>query len=122
MQIIEEVIAVLNNQFSDANLRNFGFIIESILGVSKTVTTLSVSRMSSLSYRTVQRFYALKDVNWLLIRFLLFKYFVYQKGQTYLLAGDETVDGKAGKHTHGIGYFYSSIAKQVIKSSDRRCG
>jgi putative transposase len=116
VQLISELIAVLNNQFSDANLKNFGFIIESILGISKSVTTLSVARMSSLSYRTVQRFYAIKDVNWLLIRLLIFKHFIYKSGQRYLLAGDETVEGKAGKHTFGIGYFYSSVAQRAIKS------
>lgn len=72
--------------------------------------------MSPLSYRTVQRFYALKDINWLLVRLILFKSFIYQKGKNYLLVGDETVKGKAGKRSYGIGYFYSSIAKQAIKS------
>jgi putative transposase len=75
-----------------------------------------VSRYSTLSYRTLQRFYALKNVNWLVINILLFKYFVYKKGKKYLFAADETVKGKAGKQTHGIGLFYSSIQKQVIKA------
>lgn len=79
------------------------------------MTTLSVSRYSSLSYRTLQRFYALKNVNWLLVNLFLFKHFVYQKDRTYLLAADETVKAKAGKQTHGLGRFYSSLAKQVIR-------
>ena len=91
-------------------------MIDSILGISNSVTTLSVSRYSSLSYRTVQRFYALKDVNWLLVNLFLFKHFIYQKGKNYLLAADETVKGKSGKKTHGLGRFYSSMAKQVIRS------
>lgn len=116
MQIITELLSVLNGQFSETNLRHFSFIIESILGLSNSVTTLSVSRFSSLSYRTVQRFYALKEINWLMVNLLLFKFLVYKKGKTYLFAGDETVKAKAGKSTYGIGRFYSSIAKQVIKS------
>ena len=95
---------------------NFAIILDSILGISNSVTTLSVARYSSLSYRTVQRFYALKDINWLLVNLFLFKHFIYQKGKSYLFAADETVKGKAGKQTHGLGRFYSSMAKQVIRS------
>jgi putative transposase len=116
VQIITELLNVLSGQFSATNLRHFAIIIDSILGISNSVTSLSVARYSSLSYRTVQRFYALRDVNWLLVNLLLFKYFIYKKGKIYLLAADETVKGKAGKQTHGLGRFYSSMAKQVIPS------
>jgi putative transposase len=58
----------------------------------------------------------LKDVNWLLVTLFLFKHFIYQKGKSYFFAADETVKGKAGKQTHGLGRFYSSMAKQVIRS------
>jgi putative transposase len=116
MQIINQIVSVLESQFSRTNLQHFALIIESILGISHSVTTLSVARYSSLSYRTVQRFYALKDVNWLLVNLLLFKHFVYQKGKTYLLAADETVVSKAGKQTYGLGLFYASTRQQVIRS------
>jgi putative transposase len=52
----------------------------------------------------------------MVVNLLLFKHFIYQKGRSYLLAADETVKGKAGKQTHGLGRFYSSMAKQVIRS------
>ena len=116
MQIITELLNVLSGQFSATNLQHFAIIIDSILGISNSVTTLSVARYSSLSYRTIQRFYALKDVNWLSVTLFLFKHFIYQKGKSYLFAADETVKGKAGKQTHGLGRFYSSMAKQVIRS------
>ena len=117
MQIITELLSVLQNQFSDTNLRYFSIIADSILSLSRPVTTLSVARMSSLSYRTVQRLYALKDINWLMVNLLLFKTFVYQQGKVYhLLAADETVEGKAGKQTYGIGLFYSSIVQKAIRS------
>ena len=116
MQIITELLNVLSGQFSATNLQHFAIIIDSIFGISNSVTTLSVARYSSLSYRTVQRFYALKDVNWLLVNLFLFKHFIYQKGKIYLYAADETVKGKAGKQTHGLGRFYSSMSKQVIRS------
>ena len=109
-------MSVLNEQFSQTNLQHFAIIIESILGLSNSVTTLSIARYSPLSYRTIQRFYALREVNWLLVNLLLFKSFVYRSGKHYLLVADETVKAKAGKCTHGIGRFYSSIARQVIRS------
>ena len=95
VQIITELLNVVYVQFSATNLQHFAIIIDSILGISNSVTTLSVARYSSLSYRTVQRFYALKDVNWLLVNLFLFKHFIYAKDKTYLLAADETVKGKA---------------------------
>jgi putative transposase len=116
VQIITELLNVVSGQFSATNLQHFAIIIDSILGISNSVTTLSVARYSSLSYRTVQRFYALKDINWLLVNLFLFKHFIYKKDKKYLLAADETVKGKAGKQTHGLGRFYSSMAKQVIRS------
>lgn len=116
VQTVIELSKVLISQFNATNLQHFTIIIDSIFGISNSVTTLSVSRYSTLSYRTVQRFYALKDVNWLMINLLLFKYFVYKKDKKYLLAADETVKGKAGKQTHGISFFYSSIQKQVIRA------
>lgn len=72
--------------------------------------------MSDISYRTVQRFYALKDLDWTVIRLLIFVRFVYNPSHHYLIAADETVEGKAGKATHGIGLFYSSTNKKVINS------
>ena len=116
MQNIAELLSVLQNQFSNTNLQNFASIVESILSLSRPVTTLSVARMSPISYRTVQRFYALKEINWHLINLILFKTFIYQEGKTYLLAADETVEDKAGKSTYGISRFYSSIIQKSIRS------
>ena len=36
--------------------------------------------------------------------------------QAYVLAVDEVVEDKAGKHTFGVNWFYSSIAGKVIRS------
>jgi putative transposase len=113
---IIETLAVLNSQFSGTNLQTFATIVESILSLSGSVTTLSVSRMSEVSYRTVQRFYALKSLDWVVIRLLLFRTFIYDATHHYLLVGDETVEDKAGRHTHGVSRFYSSIYKQAINS------
>ena len=89
------------NRFSSPN---FAIVIDSILGISTLL-----AQYSSLSYWTVQRFYALKGINWLLVNLLLFKHFIYQEGKSYFFAADETVKGKAVKQTHGLGRFYSGM-------------
>jgi putative transposase len=123
VQIITQLLSVLQGQLSNANLTHFAIIIESILSLSRPVTTSNgpgrsgaISRASNLSYRTIHRFYALKNINWSLINLILFKTFVYQKDKIYLLAADETVEDKAGKSTHGIGRFYASTLRKTIKS------
>jgi putative transposase len=116
VQTIAEIVSTLQTQFSNANIQHFAIIIDSILSLSRPVTTLSVARISSVSYRTIHRFYALENINWHLINIILFKKFIYKKDKIYLLAADETVEDKAGKNTHGIGRFYSSTIQKVIKS------
>ena len=112
--MVTEILNKLNKKFSSTNLQNFGRIIESILGISDRVTMHSISRMGSLSYRTIQRFYALKDIDWKSIQLLIFIHFFYKKDHHYLLAGDENVQKKAGKETYGCNKFYSSLYQKVI--------
>jgi putative transposase len=116
VQTTTKLLSVLQTQLSNTSLQHFIIIANSVLSLSRPATTLSVARMSGLSYRTVQRFYALKNVNWHAINLILFKTFIYKPNKIYLLAADETVEGKAGKHTYGIERFYSSIIQKVIKS------
>jgi putative transposase len=116
VQTTTELLSVLQNQLSNTSLQHFIAIVNSVLSLSRPATTLSVARMSDLSYRTVQRFYSLKNINWHTVNLILFKTFIYKPNKIYLLAADETVEGKAGKHTHGIGHFYSSIVQKAIKS------
>jgi hypothetical protein len=71
------------------------------------------------SLRSLERFYA-KGQEWSLYSFELILGFVVRHikdfGSSWVLLVDETVDKKAGKHTHGVGYHYSSKAEGVIKS------
>jgi putative transposase len=59
--------------------------------------------------RTIHRFFH-SEVDWLQLKWLFFQLVAYQKGETYLLVGDETVLTKAGKGTHGLDRFFSSLA------------
>jgi len=67
-------------------------------------------------YRTIQRFYEEKNIDWKKINLQLFKKFQYKKDDVFLLAADETVEKKSGKQTFGLSYFFSNIFKQPISS------
>lgn len=43
-----------------------------------------------------------------------FKDFLNNSEDVYIMAVDETVEGKSGKHSHGISRFYSSTRQQTI--------
>ena len=40
---------------------------------------------------------------------MFFRQHVYRSDEVYLLVGDEVVATKAGKHTHGLDRFFSSL-------------
>jgi len=60
------------------------------------------------SYRTVQRFFH-TVIPWAEMFWLLFKAYLLRSDDEYVLAGDESVLTKAGKKTHGLDRFFSSI-------------
>jgi hypothetical protein len=74
------------------------------------VTMLGLSRWagSGGSYRTVQRFFA-TVIPWATLFWVFFRQQVHRPGEVYLVAGDEVVATKAGKHTHGLDRFFSSL-------------
>ncbi len=81
--------------------------------MSYGITTRSLLRYTQVSLRTLFRF--LKDsYDWIAIRVSLFKVYCYEPDAPYLLVADETVEGKSGKRSHGLDYYYSSIAGHPI--------
>ena len=78
---------------------------------------LGLSRWSEKggSYRTIQRLYH-SSINWRAIHWIFLKTHLLDPDKLYLLAGDEVVEAKAGKTTHGVGRFYSGLAQRVIPS------
>jgi len=79
------------------------------------ITQRGISRWADKggSYRTIHRFFH-SEVDWLQLKWLFFQLFAYQEGDTYLLVGDETVLKKAGKWTHGLDRFFSSLADKPV--------
>ena len=76
---------------------------------------LGLSRWSGTgrSYRTIQRFYA-TGIPWAQVLWQFFCQTLFRKEETYLLAGDECVDSKAGKKAYGLDHFFSGPQQKVI--------
>ncbi len=65
------------------------------------------------SYRTVQRFFY-TIIPWAQVFWTFFREHLLDCQDTYLLAGDECVVTKAGKLTHGLDYFFSSLQQKAV--------
>src|SRR5579859_4649638 len=77
-------------------------IVVAVLSMTGRITQRGISRWTDKggSYRTVQRFFQ-TNIDWLAVNWRFFQHFVYDRNGVYLLAGDETVVSKSGKHTFG---------------------
>jgi hypothetical protein len=91
-------------------IRQFSHIALAVLAMTGRVTMLGISRWAGQggSYRTVQRFFA-TALPWATLFWLFFRTHLFRADDVYLLAGDETVVTKAGKHTPGLDRFFASL-------------
>jgi hypothetical protein len=90
--------------------RQFHRIALAMLAMTGRVTMLGIARWAGQggSYRTVQRFFS-TVIPWAMLFWVFFRQHVYCPGEVYLLVGDEVVATKAGKLTHGLDRFFSSL-------------
>jgi hypothetical protein len=100
----------LQPHVTTTTLRQFSRIAWAMLVMTGRVTMLGISRWAGQggSYRTVQRFVS-QALPWALLFWVFFRQHVYSPGEVYLLVGDEVVVTKAGKTTHGLDRFFSSL-------------
>jgi putative transposase len=110
VSMLRKIALVLSTALNVTNAEILVDIITSFLTVSGAITTRSLARYSDRSERSWFRFLA-EDYDWIKARVALFLKFSHDEKATYFLAFDETMEGKVGKSTHGIGYFYNSIIK-----------
>jgi putative transposase len=98
-------------------IRHFNRIALALLAMTGRVTMLGISRWTGAggSYRTVQRFFA-TTLPWATLFWLFFRTHLFQSDDVYLLAGDETVVSKAGKHSPGLDRFFASLYGKCIPS------
>jgi hypothetical protein len=71
---------------------------------------LGISRWAGKggSYRTVQRLFS-TVLPWAMLFWVFFRQHVYCPTDVYFVAGDEVVVTQAGKYTHGLDRFFSSL-------------
>jgi putative transposase len=91
-------------------LRQLSCIVAALLVMTGRVTMLGISRWAGPggSYRTVQRLFS-HALPWAMLFWVFFRQHIYCADEVYLLVGDEVVATKAGKHTHGLDRFFSSL-------------
>ncbi len=113
-----EILALLQNiapLLEPVTFRQMSRIIFAMLVISGRVTMLGLSRWADKggSYRTIQRWYH-TEFSWEIMHWTLFLKSLLKLLDEYIIAGDETVIGKAGKETYGLDRFFSGLKKQVI--------
>ncbi len=96
-------------------LRHMGRIVSALLTMSGRVTMLGIARWAGKggSYRTVQRFFH-ASIPWGQVNWHFFRSYLWRAEAEYLLVGDESVITKAGRATHGVERFFSSLYGKAV--------
>jgi putative transposase len=91
-------------------LRQFSRITRALLVMTGRITMRGLARWAGQggSYRTVQRLFS-QAMPWAVLLWCFFRQHVHRADHIYLLAGDEVVVTKAGKHTYGLDRFFASL-------------
>src|SRR5262247_407185 len=91
-------------------MRQLSRIAVALLGMTGRVKMLGISRWAGKggSYRTVQRLFS-TVIPWATLFWVFFRHHAHCPADVYFVAGDEVVVTKAGKHTHGLDRFFSSL-------------
>ncbi len=98
-------------------VRQMSRIAGALLAMTGRVTMAGIARWSGdgARYRTVQRFFA-TAIPWPQVFWCFTRQQLGQSDDVYILAGDEVVVTKAGKHTFGLDRFFSSIYQKPVPS------
>jgi putative transposase len=115
MPAILPFLLCLQPEVTLTTIRQFTRIALALLAMTGRVTMLGISRWTGDggSYRTVQRFFA-TTLPWANLFWLFFRSHLFDPDDVYLLAGDETVVSKAGKHSPGLDRFFASLYGKSI--------
>lgn len=117
---MNDILALLQHlspYLSKTTMRQMSQIISAILAMTGRVTMLGISRWTEQggSYRTVQRFFH-TPLPWANLFWQFFKHHLHHCEDVYLIGGDECVVTKAGKQTHGLDRFFSSLFNKPVPS------
>src|SRR5215475_12126542 len=110
MMDIVTLLQCLRPHITTTTHRRLSRIALALLVMTGRVTMLGLSRWAGKggSYRTVQRFFS-TVMPWAILFWVFFRHHVYCPDDVYLAAGDDVIVTKAGKHTHGLDRFFSSL-------------
>ena len=100
----------LHPHVTATTLRQLSRIALALLVMTGRITMLGMARWAGKggSYRTVQRLFA-TVIPWAILFWVFFRHHVHCPDEVYLVAGDEVIVTKAGKKTHGLDRFFSSL-------------
>lgn len=112
---ILSLLACLDQTVDKTTMKQLSRIVLALLTMTGRVTMRGISRWSEKggSYRTIQRFFS-KTLPWATMQWLFVRHHILRTGGEYIAAGDESVVTKAGKKTHGLDRFYSSILGRPV--------
>jgi putative transposase len=116
------LLAFLSPCLDSTTLRRLRCVATALLTMTGRVTMLGLSRWTEAggSYRTVQRFFN-TVIPWEKVQWRLIRRHLRQTPGVVLVSGDEVVTPKAGRHTHGLGRFFSSIYGKPIPGLCHLC-
>lgn len=113
--MLPALFEILLGHLTSRQVSHLSQIMEAIFAMTGAVSMLSISRISGIPYRTVQRFYA-QVHDWDAIRYGLYDNFVSLPCEgAVLLTIDEVVCSKCGDSTFGIDWFYSGLHQKTVK-------
>src|SRR5918912_1394825 len=110
MMDIVALLQCLRPHVTTTTHRRLSRINLALLVITGRITMLGISRWAGTggSYRTVQRLFA-TVLPWAMLFWVFFRHHVYCPADVYFVAGDDVIVTKAGKHTHGLDRFFSSL-------------
>jgi hypothetical protein len=110
MPAILPFLLCLQPEVTLTTIRQLSRIALAMLAMTGRVTMLGIARWTGEggSYRTIQRLFH-TIIPWAPLFWLFFRTQLFHADEIYLLAGDETVVTKAGKHTPGLDRFFAGL-------------
>jgi putative transposase len=111
------LLQCLHPSLTAATLRQLSQIALALLTMTGRVTMTGIARWTGDGprYRTIQRFFA-TVFPWPQLFWLFFCQHHVQPDDISILAGDEVVVTKAGKHTFGLDRFFSGVLQKTVPS------
>ena len=117
---MEEIVTLLHGisqiEIDKTTKKRLTLVILAMLAMVGRVTMRGISRWTEEggSYRTIQRLFNTK-IEWSRLLVTCVAIWFADAEDIFLLAGDETVVTKAGKKTHGMDRYYSSIYGRAVR-------